>query len=291
MATPQVNAAYTPFNEHDAIPAFLHRPLAASSQAGRGQFVTVSLSTGYAALNGGATPNEASAGTADPSPLSDTSPIAGEALVRLSQRWLRGIPASTASNDGFTDADFGKPFFIADENTPGKLSNLSGNNRSLGGICFGLSEDSNPILWDGPVAWLLARATLLTDAKVGGWTRVDDADGSFAETGMNREKLHGVITGVQLIDDAGIAADNTNFITITISKRDGAGGAAVVVATYDSRAANQGAASAWTPKAFALSAVAGALNLLETDVLTITGAKGGTGQAVASNIRLIQKVI
>lgn len=289
-ATPAVNAAYQPLNEHDAVPAFYHRPAAASAQAGRGQFVTVSLSTGYAALNDGTAPNEASAGTADIAVLSDTSTVAGDALIRLSQRWQRGVPASTASGDGFADTDFGKPFFIADENTPGKKSNLAGDNRSLGGLCFGLSEDGNPILWDGPVAWLLARATLIADATVGASLQVSDADGDFAEVATVREKAHGVVTAVEFTGDA-IAADNTDFVTITVAKRDGAGGAAVTVATYDSRAANNGAVTAWVPKAFTLSAVAGALNLLETDIITVTGVKGGAGKSVTGNIRLVQKVI
>ena len=123
MPTPAINGGYRPVNEHDAVPAFLNRPMKANAQAGRGQFVTVDLGDGLAALNDGATPGQACAGHADPSVLSDVSSVAGAARVRLSQRWSKGIPASEVVGDGFTDADFARCFFIADENTPGKLSN------------------------------------------------------------------------------------------------------------------------------------------------------------------------
>lgn len=291
-ATAAVNGAYSPISESNAIPAYLHRKLAANAQVGRGQFATVSLSTGFAALNDGTVPGQASAGSGDPSVLSDTDATAGNAQVRLSQRWIKGVPASTISQDGFADTDFGVPFWIKDENTPGKLSNSGGSNRSLGGVVFGLGDDSNPILWDGPVAWLLARAALMADNKIGAWHQIADAAAGTATTeiAVTREKMHGVVTGITFTGDA-VVADNTDFDTITISKRDGAGGAAVVLGTYDTRAANQGAVTQHVPAAFSLSAVAGALNVLETDIVTITVVKAGAGKALRGTFRVLQKVI
>jgi hypothetical protein len=290
-ATPAVNAAARLLGENTGVPASLHRPLAASAQVGRGQFVTVDLSTGFASLNDGTKPNLVAVGLGDPSTLSDTSTVDGQALVRLSQRWIAGLPASTGAGDSFADTDLCKPFWIADENTPGKKSNLSGNNRSLGGIFFGLGEDGNPILGVGPLTWLLARATLLTDAKIGGSHNLSlNAGTDVAELAIMREKLHGVVTAVEYVG-AAIANDANDTVQITVKKRDGAGGAAVTVATYDSTTGQDGAATAFVPKAFTLSAVAGALNLLETDILTITVGHAGNGKAVSGNVRLIQKVI
>ena len=291
-ATAQLNGAWTPISDHNAIPGWVARPLAANAQVGKGQLVTVDPATGYASLNDGTVPGQVAAGIPDFAELSDTSSTAGAAAARLTERWFYGLAASTAVGDGFTDADFGVPFYIASENTLGKLSNQGGNNRSVGGLVFGLAVDSTPVAWCGPVASLLARAQLIANAVNGGSYQIADASAgaTTAETAMTRPKMHGVVTAVEYVGGA-IAANNTDYVTITISKRDGAGGGATVVATYDSRAANQGAATAFVPMAFALSAVNGALNLLETDVLTVTVAKGGAGKAVVGSIRVVQKVI
>ena len=291
-ATAQLNGAWTPISDHNAIPGWVARPLAASAQVGKGQLVTVDPTTGYASLNDGTVPSQIAAGVGDFAELSDTSSTAGAAAVRLTERWFYGLAASTLSNDGFTDADFGVPFYIANENTLGKLSNYSGSNRSLGGLVFGLAVDSTPIAWCGPVASLLARAQLLANSVNAATYDIADAaaNATIAERAIERQKVHGVVTSVEYVG-AAIAADPTDYVTVTVSKRDGAGGGAVVIATYDSRAANQGAATSFVPKSFALSAVAGALNLLETDIITITVAKGGAGKTITGNVRVVQKVI
>jgi len=301
MTTPQVNGGIRFVSEKQAIPGFFTRFLAASAQVGKGQFVTVAPATGYASLADGIVPLQISGGVGDFSELSDTSATAGLAMARLSDRMVSGLLASTSSNDGFTDADFGVPFYFKDENTPGKLSNLSGSNRSLGGLVFGLAiEDGGatptPLLWTGPVAHLLARATLLTQAVVGGWYAhpVDAmASTTTAEKTIFRAPVHGVITQVRITSALGtIAADNTDYVTINVYKADGAAGTHVLVASWDSRAANQNGMAAAIPESFALSAVAGAINLLETDILTYEVTKGGAGKIVpVSTIEVVQKAI
>ncbi len=293
MPTAAQNAAPEFIHESTGLPPVVPaRPLAANAQAGFGQFVTVDPATGLAALNDGATPGQIGAGIAHPSKMSDVSSVAGSAYIRLSQRWVEGLPASEEAGDGFTDADFGRTFFIADENTPGKLSNFGGDNRSIGGVVFGIGPDGNPVLWVGPVAWLLGRAAHSLDAFVGGSFEVADgaANATIAERAIVRQPVHGVVTAIEFIG-AAVTADDTNNATITISKRDGAGGAPVVVGTYSTDPDDEGAITAFTPAAFTLSGVAGALNLLETDILTVTVAKGGSGQTLTGAIRVIQKVI
>jgi hypothetical protein len=139
MPTAQMNGGIAFLSESQAIPGYFSRFLAASAQVGKGQFVTVAPATGYASLADGTVPLQISGGIGDFSELSDTSTTAGVAMARLSDRMCYGMLASTSSNDSFTDADFGVPFYMKDENTPGKLSNLSGSNRSLGGLVFGLN--------------------------------------------------------------------------------------------------------------------------------------------------------
>ena len=291
-ATPQANVDAKPVHESSAIPPQLSRPLAANAQVGFGQFVTVDPTSGMAALNDGTVPNQICAGVGNPATLSDTSAVAGEAYVRLSQRHIKGVPASALGGDGFDDTDFAVPFWIADENTPGKLTNQGGNNRSMGGLVFGLDFDGHPILWDGPVAWLLARAAHLADNFVGADGSITDGAAAdvTAERAMSRQPVHGVVTGIEFIG-AAVAASAANYATITVRKHDGAGGASVVLGTYSSQDTAEGAINAFEPASFTLSAVAGALNLLETDIVTVQVAKTGTGQVISGAVRLVQKVI
>jgi hypothetical protein len=293
--TAEINASYRPVHENAAIPATLNRPLAASEQVGRGQFATVDLSTGHAALNNGAQASQACAGLGDPSVISDVSTIAGAAGLRLSQRHAKGIPASTEAGDGFADTDFGAAFWIADENAPGKLSNFGANDRSIGGLVFGLGDDGNPILWTGPVAWVLARAALIADrAQLGQYQYAGDAAAgdAVAETILPRPfAQHGLVTGVRFVPTAALTADNANNAVITVRKRNGAGGTAVTLATITTDVAS-GDWVAFTPKALTPTATAADLIIRETDVITVEVAKGGTGVALPSgSIEVIGKVI
>lgn len=292
MPDAQVNAAYTPIGENNAIPGALSRPAKASSKAGRGQFCTVDPSDGMASLNGGATPGQISCGVADVAFISDESSVAGNAVIRLTQRHSKGLPASTESGDGFSQADYCAPFFIADENTPGKLSNFGGSNRSFGGLVFGVDERSNPLLWAGPVASCIARAVHVIENLVGASYQVADASASAAtaETAIARTPVHGVVTAIEFTG-AAAAAHASNFATVTLSKRDGAGGAAVVLGVFSTETGEEGSITAFTPAAFTLSVVAGALNLLETDIVTATIAKAASGVVLTGSIRLVQKAI
>lgn len=295
MPTPVVVGGWEPISDHNPIPAFLFRKLAAAAQGGRGQFMTVDPATGYAQLNDGTVPNQIAAGQPDYAELSDTSATAGLAEVRLSERWFTGLLASTTGGDGFTDADFGVPFYIASEQVLGKLSNSGGNNRSLGGLVFGTnSVDGTPVAWTGVIAHMLARMVrVVTDYEGASHSLADAAaNTATAETVIRRARQHGVVTGVTFTGNAAIAASDTDNAVITISKRDGAGGGAVTVATYSTAVTGgQGAISAFVPAAFALSGTAVALNLLETDVITITVTKGGAGKQLNGTVRVLQKVI
>lgn len=275
------------------IPAGWASPLAASAQVGRGQFCSFD-SSGNASLNDGATPHLVSAGVALPAVKSDVSTIAAAASTFFGWSFCQGAPASTTSNDGFTAADIGTPFFIADENTPGKLSNSGSNNRSLGGLVFGVDPTGNPVLFTGPIAHLIARATLITNACPLASYQISDASAATAtaERAITTTKFHGLVTGVEFVG-AAVAADNTDYVTITIKKYVASDSYAtgVTVATYDSRAANQGAISAFTPAAFALSATAANLAKLETDRYTLTVAKGGSGKTLTGSILVNGKAI
>ncbi len=290
-ATLRVNPNVAAVGNESAVQTGGSFPVAASVQVGRGQFPTAAPATGYASLNDGTVPNQIGIGVGDPSFYSDIATVAGQQTVRVWQGETHGMVASTETNDSLTAADIGTPFFIANENTPGKLSNLSGSNRSLGGLVLGMFAGF-PIIWAGVVAWLVARATLITNGFAHAWFAIADAAASdtIAERAIPRSRVHGLITAIQFTG-AAVTGDNTDYAVITISKRDGAGGGAVSLGVYDTRITGNSTITAFTPASFTLSVVAGALSLLETDIVTITVTKGNAGKVLTGSILVNGKAI
>lgn len=217
----------------------------------------------------------------------------GAALGRVFQGFGSGDPASTTANDSFTKADVCAPCFAKDASTLGKLSNYSGSVRPLVGLVCGVDDMGNPYSWVGPIAHAVARGVLIANAFALASHAIADAAASTATAERSvslRPRVKGVINSVSYNGSALVVGD-TDYVTISIAKRDGAGGGATVLATYDSRAAGNGAATAFVPKEFTLSAVAGALYLLETDIVTITVVKGGAGQVLTGSILVNGKAL
>lgn len=282
---------WTPEEYGTQLPASGLVPLQALAQVGRGQFATYDAS-GYAALNDGTMPGLICAGVGYPSTPSDVSPLAGRASLSVWTGYGGQAPASTISGDGFTQADTCTPAWIASENALGRRSNYLGANRSLAGLVVSVSSGLAPRAWVGPIAQAVARGVLIANAYPLAETSFTDAAASTTtvERAITRPKIHGTVTSIEFAG-AAIAADNTDYATITISRRDGAGGAAVVLGTYDTRAANQGAVTAFVPALFSLSLVSGVLNLLETDIVTIATTKGGAGKALVGSVLVNGKAI
>lgn len=295
-ATAAINGAWVPSGAVSPIPPIESAPLAASAQAGRGQILTFD-SSGNVALNDGATPNVLSAGVAYPTALSATSTTAGAAAIGLDVG-VGEVPMSTASLDSFGATDVLKPAYVYSENAIGKKTNTAGVKRALFGLVFGITNanETTPraLAWGGRIGQLLARALVWLDTAPIARYQIADASASTAtaERAIPCTALVGLVTAVDFVG-AAIAADNTDYVTITIKKYGAADSYAsgTSIATYDSRAANQGAITAFTPAAFALSAVSGATTLLDTDVLTLTVAKAGAGKTLTGAIRVNGKVI
>lgn len=267
--------------------------LAAGVVPYRNWLMTLSPTTGYMSAAAANTPGQIAAGFADRD--SDGSNTAGAAAMIGRWSFVSGFVNSTTSNDPILSTDVAVPFYFVDNETVGKLSHITGSNRSLGGLAFGIDEDnSTPIIWSNPLAWAIARGVMVASAMPLASFQIADAAANTAisERAIPTANLHGTVTSVEFVG-AALAADNTDYVTITIAKRGSADsyGAATTIATYDSRAANQGAVSAFTPAAFALSAVAGALNLLEDDVLTIVTVKGGAGKSLSGAFTVNGKVL
>jgi hypothetical protein len=85
------------------------------------------------------------------------------------------------------------------------------------------------------------------------------------------------IKEVRYTDQAGLAADNTNFLQLSLQQGDG-----TVIAALDTRAANNGALTANTSKALTLTNNAGSTSQPENEVAAGTDTKlvvtkNGTG--------------
>jgi len=288
-ATAAKNAAWEPVGGEAALQTGLQLPQPASSQVGFGQLVTISPATGYAALNDGATPNQKGGGHGYPGYKTSSDPTAGNSCVLLWQGQSRGTPASTAAGDGFTNADIGAPYFVADENTPGKLSNRSGNNRSMHGVFIGLFQGL-PMLFGGVIGWLVARGAHIADNESGGTVAyaVDASASTDLGTATDpllipRKKTHGRIGSIEIIPSADLAASGaTDKRVITIYKIDTlTNTVSAVVGTFTT--ATQALAKR-VPTQFTLTATSALLDLLETDVLGYASIHSNSGAVVPQSI-------
>jgi hypothetical protein len=291
------------FSDHNPIPGMLARPLAANAQVGKGQFVTVSPSTGYAALNDGSVADQIAGGNGDVAELSDTSATAAAAYARLGMRWASGLADSTVANDGFTDADFGVPFWIASENTLGKLSHTGADgtlvNRSLGGLVFGKDKAQNntSVFWTGPVAWQLARAAHFnSNVKIAGDVFALTGNTTRAETTMPRHaRVHGKVVAIRVMADAGFTSSDTQYWTVLVQKRTNTTpGTPVTLTSTTFKTVSGGGTGDLTAFKYldlALSGTDAALDFLEDDSFTITLTTAGTSAAIARlTVELIAKV-
>jgi len=288
----EINAALVPDHEN-GLPAYMDLPLlgASSPQAAKLQYLMCNPDSGMADLGDDAVPGQISGGYVRVSELTDYNASDGNARARVAWGFAVHQAPSTIANDTPDAGDLGKPLWLAPGNTPGLLSHtgtVAGanlKNRSLLGLALGRVKEGSAAIyhWVGPIAQAVARAVMMADAYPLASFGIADAAAStaVAERAIRRPKMHGRVTDVTFTG-AAVVADNTDYVTITIAKRDGAGGGATTIATYDSRAASQGAITAFVPAAFAL--VAGTLDLLESDIVTVTTVKGGSGKTLTGEI-------
>ena len=302
MSNGALVAGFTPVSDHNQIPVGVARPLAASEQIGKGQFCTVSTSTGYGYLNAGNYSNHVPAGIGDVSELSDTSATAGLAFARCSDRWAYGLSNSTVSNDSFTDADFSVPFYIAGSSTIGKLAYTGADatlaKRTIGGMVYGLSTiDSTPVFWTGPIAYEVARSAIVNNSRVvaNDWFALT-ANTTRAEATIPRaSKINGKVVQVRIMADGGFTSHDTNYWTITVAKRTATTpGTAVTIATATLKTTSGGGIGTLTAFKYAdltLSATAANLDILADDVLTVTCTAETTAAAMAHfTVEVIAKV-
>jgi hypothetical protein len=281
------------------LPVSLLLKAAASQTFYQGYFATASPTTGYVSTNVGTTVGQIPAGVMVPPQTVQSSTIAGAAALDLDQRPYWGIPASTTSLDFFYAYDLGTPFFISSYDTPGKLSSLAGVKRQLGGIVLGLDPfgTGTPVIWTGVVPWMFARSQLLAGAAtIAGDSFALTANTTRAEATLRRgSKVPAQVTQVRIIADAGFISSDTQYWTITVAKRTAAApGTAVTVASATLQTTGGGGIgtlTAWLPCDVTLTATAADLQLLDTDILTVTCTTAGTSAGIARlTVEVIGKV-
>lgn len=114
--------------------------------------------------------------------------------------------------------------------------------------------------------------------------------GTLAATGtaagpLFRKKTR--IKAVTLTDQAGVVADNTNFLQVSVQTLAG-----TVVATFDTRAAHEGALTALTGAAMVISAStllagdnSGEIEIPAATQLKVVCTKNGTGVPTLANVQ------
>jgi len=102
-----------------------------------------------------------------------------------------------------------------------------------------------------------------------------DADAAVTERGIHIKKACRLKSAV-LTPSTGLAVDGTAFTTTTVSKRDGAGGAAAIAATHTTNSVGGSALVAFVPKPLTLSATSANLDFPAGSVLTFLVAEAST---------------
>ncbi len=88
-----------------------------------------------------------------------------------------------------------------------------------------------------------------------------------------------ILTGAFLLDQSGIAASDTNYVTLTLKN------GSTALGVLDTRSANQGAATALVAKAFSMTAAK--QTIAAASSLKVTYAEGGTGTTTLAKIALV----
>lgn len=176
--------------------------------------------------------------------------------------------------------DVGKVVYFLDDQTV----TITPTGRSIAGIVWSVDT------LNGVAVQKLAFASLQSGDRVAVYLKVaDDAGASTAtaESLFYRAPKKSTVLAVHYGPSAALTADNANNATLTLRKRDGAGGAALSVAAATTNVAGTGSWSAF--QGVSLGTVSNTA-LEAGNVLTFEISKAGTGVVVPRGTLVVQIV-
>jgi hypothetical protein len=181
-----------------------------------------------------------------------------------------------SSTDAIAQADIGKLCYAIDDQTVGLTSNAGA--RSAAGIIVGLNGSQVFVLC-GVMNPELLRSATIREACFVKAAADGAASTATAETAFYRAPVAGTIIAAYFTPSAALTASDTDYATLSLAKRDGAGGSSAAVASKATNTAGSGSWTAFVP--VSLGTISNAA-LAAGNVLTLAIAKAGSGVAVPS---------
>jgi hypothetical protein len=187
---------------------------------------------------------------------------------------------NSSAGDAIAQANVGSYCFLVDDQTVALTSNAGA--RSMAGQVVQIDASGVWVLVGLSNVELLNVAAL----KQAQYIKVA-ADGAAAtattETAFNRVSRTGTIVGAWFAPLAALTGDATNNATLTLAKRDGAGGGASTVAAITTTAV----AGNWTAFVPVSLGTLSNTSVAAGNVLTFAIAKGGTGVVVPAGTLIV----
>lgn len=188
---------------------------------------------------------------------------------------------NSSSSDAIAQANVGSYCYLADDQTVALTSNTGA--RSLAGQILSIDSAGVWVLIGVGNVELLSIAAL----KQAQYMKIA-ADGAAntatSETAFARVGRTGTIVGAWYVPSGALATDETDYATLTLAKRDGAGGGSSTVAAKATNAAGSGSWTAFIP--VSLGTLSNA-SVAAGNVLTFAISKAGSGKAVPAGTLIV----
>ncbi len=189
---------------------------------------------------------------------------------------------NSTSGDAIAQANVGSVCYLADDQTVALTSNSGA--RSAAGQILGLGLDSSGVWVSvGLGAFELLNLAALKQAQYLKVAADGAAGTATSETAFNRVSRTGTIVGAWYAPSAALTGDATNNATLTLAKRDGAGGGSSSVAAITTTAV----AGNWTAFVPVSLGTLSNTSVAAGNVLTFAISKGGTGVVVPAGTLIV----
>ena len=188
---------------------------------------------------------------------------------------------NSSSSDEITVADIGKLCYVADDQTVAQTSNAGA--RSVAGLV--VQVDSTGVWVLVGVLPAASLQSLMVQQFAFTKAAADGAAGTAtAETLFARVPRAGRILAAYFCPSAALTASDTDYATLALAKRDGAGGGSSSVASKATTTAGSGNWTAFVP--VSLGTISNG-TLAAGNVLTLAISKAGNGVAVPSGTLVV----